>query len=496
VLQSAMPRIEPGAAGHPLLTDRSDDESRLRRTVFAGPAGSVEAGDALLGEALATVADEAVITAGLADAGHIDRRCRVLTGLVTVTAVLGLCLFRRESYDLVLARVLPATPARVLDGGPPTGQALSTARARLDPNSMRAVFEHAAAVMPAAGAGSYAFGLLLTAFDGTVIDLAATGDIAAIYATPTGGKYPQARLVTLVTCGTRWIIAAAQDSSARSEQHLVDRLTDALRPGTLNLADRNFFSMARWIRFTATGAHLAWRVKNGAKSLPARIIQLLPDGSALVRLRESDSMLSYRRTKTGDTSQARLPDTIARLVEFTLTVTDQAGKTRTTRFRILTTLLDHEQYPAEQIAQNYAQRWQVEIIYLRLKVTLRGSGTRLRGQTPRLAEQEIYGLLTVYNTLVGLAVTAAVVLDVDPDEINFAAVVALARTASRPGCTRCGHAPDNPADNLITAITAQPRNRTNRQRTSPRTTTQRRTERTRNVSYTITIVTPDLPESD
>jgi len=254
--------------------------------------------------------------------------------------------------------------------------------------------------------------------------------------------------------------------------------------------------MHRWIRFTATGAHLAWRVKNGAKSLPARIIQILPDGSALLRLHESDSMLSYRRTKAGDTSLTRLPDTIARLIQFTLTVTDQAGKTRTTRFRILTTLLDHEQYPAEQIAQTYAQRWQVEIIYLRLKVTLRGPGTRLRGQTPQLAEQEIYGLLTVYNTLVSLAVAAAVVLDVDPDEINFAAVVTLARTATQPGCTRCGHATDNPAQDLITAITAQPRNRTDRQRTSPRTTTQRHTERTRNVSYTITIVTPDLPKSD
>jgi hypothetical protein len=292
------------------------------------------------------------------------------------------------------------------------------------------------------------------------------------------------------------IIAAAQDSSARSEQHLVDRLADALQPGTLNLADRNFFSMARWIRFTATGAHLAWRVKNGAKSLPARIIRILPDGSALVRLHESDSMLSYRRTKNGDKSLTRLPDTIARLVEFTLTVTDQAAKARTTRFRILTTLLDHEQHHAAQIAQTYAQRWQVEIIYLRLKATLRETGTRLRGQTPRLAEQEIYGLLIVYNALVRLAVAAAVILDVDPDEINFAAVLALARTAASPGCTRCGHTTANPTENLITAIAAQPRNRTDRQRTSPRTTTQRRTQRTRNVSYTITILTPNLPKTD
>ena len=87
-------------------------------------------------------------------------------------------------------------------------------------------------------------------------------------------------------------------------------------------------------------------------------------------------MLTARRAKAGDKSLPRLPDTIARLVEFTLTVTDQAGKTRTTLFRILTTLLHHDQYPAEQIAQTYAQRWQVEIIYLRLKVTLREPGAQ------------------------------------------------------------------------------------------------------------------------
>lgn len=496
--QSATSRTDVGTAGAGLLAGHGDEASRLRRTVIAGPGGPVEVADTVLGGVLASVADAAVITAGLTAAGHIDRRRRVLTGLVTVAAVLGLCLFRRESYDLVLARVLPASPKQAMDGGPPSGQALSTARTRLAPQSMAKVFEQAAALMPPAGPESYAFGLLLTAFDGTVLDLPASADNAAEFATPSGGKYPQARLVTLVTCGTRWIIAAAQGCSARSEQHLVDTLAAALQPGTLNLADRNFFSMARWVRFTATGAHLAWRVKNGAKSLPARIITVLPDGSALVRLRESDSMLGYRRARTGDRGLTRLPDTIARLVEFTLTVTDTRGRARTSRFRILTTLLDHEAYPAEQIAAIYAERWQVEIIYLRLKGTLRGSGTRLRGQTPRLAVQEIWGLLIVYNALVRIAVAAAVALQVDPDEINFAAVLALTRgrATTSPGCAQCGHVPAPGVDGLITAITAQPRNRTGRQRTSPRTTTQRRTERTRNVSYSITIETPNLPRTE
>jgi hypothetical protein len=101
-----MPRVGSGTAGAGLLADRGDDESRLRRTVMAGPGGAVEIDDIVLGGVLGSLADEAVISAGLAAAGHADQRSRVLTGVVTVAVVLGLCLFRRESSDLVLARVL------------------------------------------------------------------------------------------------------------------------------------------------------------------------------------------------------------------------------------------------------------------------------------------------------------------------------------------------------------------------------------------------------
>jgi hypothetical protein len=263
----------------------------------------------------------------------------------------------------------------------------------------------------------------------------------------------------------------------------------------LNLADRNFFSMARWVDFSATGGHLAWRVKNGAKSLPAKVIGVLPDGSSRVRLRESDSMLSRRRAGAGDPGLPRLPDTIARLVEFDLLVVDERGRTRRSRFRILTTLLDHRAFPAKQIAAVYAERWQAELVYYRVKVSLRGSGVVLRGQTPDLARQEIWGFLVVYNALVDLAVQAAVALSVDPDEISFVAVLRLARAyLTATGCAHCDHcATADPTDTLIAAIAAHPRNRTGRRRTSPRTKAQRRTERTRNVSYKIKIVSSNLP---
>ena len=254
------------------------------------------------------------------------------------------------------------------------------------------------------------------------------------------------------------------------------------------------FSMHRWRTAAGTGAHLIWRVKNGAKSLPAKVITTLPDGSHLVRLRESDAMLSARRKASQDKTIPRLDDITARLIEFTVTAADQGGRSRTSQFRVLTTLLDHDSYPAAQVAACYAQRWQVELVYKTIKSTLRGSGRRLRGQVPDLAEQELWGLLAVYNALVDQAITAAVDLDVDPDEISFSVVLHAARDHLCRPCQACGH--HSNSRDLTAAIITGPRNRTDRHRTSPRTAKDRQIQHTRNVVYTIAITQTNLPKRD
>ncbi len=189
--------------------------------------------------------------------------------------------------------------------------------------------------------------------------------------------------------------------------------------------------MDRWIRFSAAGAHLAWRVKNGAKSVPSKTIRTLPDGSELVMLRESDGMRARRRRDTGDPHAERLPDTTARLVAFTVTARTRSGRTKTSLIRVLTTLLDHETYPAREIAALYAERWQV--------------------------------------------VTADTC------------------------CRHCGRRPGSPGDplaGLLAAILALPRHRDGRQRTSGRTSAERRTRHTEEVGYTIDITKSNLPEWD
>jgi hypothetical protein len=478
----------------------------LREVVLSGPGGGlVEAG---LGRSVLTaVARRETVGAVVAEVDSVGRRCRSLTQSVVAVMVLGLCLFSGEGSAGVLARLWPLlgtfNPGLLL-GGPVSAVALSQARARLPVAVMRGLFEagveRAARLSEVGGepvCGQRMFGLLVTAVDGTVFDVARTEAMQARFATPSGGRFPQVRVVTLVACGTRRVLGAVLGSCALSEQALWDRLVGQLRVGTVNLADRNFFSMNRWRTASATGAHLVWRVKNGRKSLPARVISELGDGSYLVRLRESDAMLTARRKATQDPKAARLMDITARMVEFTVTLTDQAGRCSFTRFRVLTTLLDPDAYPATQVAACYAERWQVEVAYKTIKSSLRGPGRRLRGQSPDLAEQEIWGLLSVYNAVVDHAVAAALDLGIDPDQISFTHVLRAMRDhlAPVPACGHCGQPGEREPHDLKEAIIAGPRNQTRPPRTSPRTAKDRQTDHTRTVTYSITIGKANLPRT-
>ena len=63
--------------------------------------------------------------------------------------------------------------------------------------------------------------------------------------------------------------------------------------------------MSRWIRFSRGGAHLLWRVKDSARSVPFKTIRTLAGGSELVLLRESGAMLGTRRRDAGDKTLPR-----------------------------------------------------------------------------------------------------------------------------------------------------------------------------------------------
>ena len=358
----------------------------------AGLAAQAAAGPGFWADLLGELRREALISAlpadgviaqAIAEAGHGHKLDRTLTAEVTAMCVLTGALFPDQGYDLILARVfgmpgVPVKPGTVT----PSGPALSKARERLGEQVMRRVFElDAARTDLELGIGATWHGMETTGMDGTTIELFPGGELADAFGVPEGGTKPKIRLVAHLQAGTRRWKAAAVGGYHDGENTLADELESSFTAGILNLADRGFFSMDRWIRFSARGAHLAWRVKNGAKSVPFKTIKTLSDGPELVLLRESGSMLGKRRRDAGGKTLPRLPGTVARLVSFTITART-ARRARTTTIKVLTTLLDPGEFPAREIAALYAERWQAEIAYLHLKKTVKGTGRVLRGRSP------------------------------------------------------------------------------------------------------------------
>jgi Transposase DDE domain/Insertion element 4 transposase N-terminal len=440
------------------------------------------------------------IARALAEAPHRHAYDRTLTGKMTVICVLVACLFPGGGYDTALAAAFGLPGLNLRPGtGVPSGPAFSKARALLGEHVMRRLFELDAARGDAdLGIERLWKGLEITALDGTTMELARNDVLAALFGVPADGARPLLRIAAHVRTATRRWIAAAAGGYHDGENPLADDLEWSFTPGILNLADRGFFSMDRWIRFSAAGAHLAWRVKNGAKSVPFKTIRVLPDGSELVMLRESDGMRTRRRREAGDPRALRLPDTTARLVSFTITARTRSGKAKTTLIRVLTTLLDHEAYPAREIAALYAERWQVEIAFLHLKKTVRGPRRALRGQSPELARQEAWALLLIHNMTATAAARAAALAGTDPGLIPFTGVLALirGRVPADTCCQHCGRRPADPLAGLLAAILALPRHRHGRQRTSGRTPAERRTRHTEEVDYTIKITESNLPQWD
>ena len=488
-----LPSCDPGAAGGGDVAAR----------VAAGPGFWTEwlselSRQGLLEELLAS----GTVGRALREAPTGHRYDRALNAKMTFVCVLVACLFPSEGYDKVLALAfgLPGLRFRPPWEKAPSGSAFSQARKLLGEHVMRRAFE-VDAERPDAELGIAALwkGLEVTAIDGTTMELERDPALAEEFGSSSEAGRPLLRITAHVRTASRRWIAAAVGTYRQGENELADQLEDSFKEGILNIADRGFISMDRFLRFSAHGAHLAWRVKNSASQVPFATAGILPDGSELVRMRESDGMRRKRRKETGNLEAERLPDTTARLVTFTVLAQTRSGrKKKPAQIRVLTTLLDHEAYPAKEIAGLYAERWQIEIAFLHLKKSVRGSHRPLRGKSPELVRQEAWGLLLIHNITATAAARAAAEAGISPHLIPFAPVLALIRThiAADTCCPHCGRRPVSAYDRLTAltaAILALPRHRDGRKRTSGRTAAERRKTRTEDVTYIIDVIPSNLP---
>ena len=157
-------------------------------------------------------------------------------------------------------------------------------------------------------------------------------------------------------------------------------------------------------------------------------MKVLPDGSFHSVMPTPAENVRLGQARAAGRTPARPPEGhLVRIIEYTVTVHDSGGGTRTESFRLVTTLLDHEHAPAAQVAASYQQRWEIENSYSELKTRLRGASFILRSRSPELVRQELFAFVTIYQALCALRAEAASAAGIDPDRVSFTVTIRVAR---------------------------------------------------------------------
>ena len=330
---------------------------------------------------------------------------------------IGMALHAEGSYEDVLALLTDGLSWSTGDDEPlrlPSKSAIFQARQRLGSEPVRALFERVAAPVAARDTpGAWLAGRRLVALDGTCLDVADTADNAVWFGRPGVNKgdqaaFPQARVVALAECGTHAMFDAAVGPYSTGENTLAAELVDRLEPGMVLLADRGFCGFPLWSRAAATGADLLWRAKPNMKP---RHVETLPDGSWLAELRPS-----------GHAGRHAEPLTI-RVIDYRI----DDGRDNDETYRLFTTILDHNDVAATDLAVAYTQRWEIEGAFDELKTHQRGPRTVLRSKSPDLVLQEIWGHLCCHYAIRTLMWEAAAHAHIDPDLVSFVAALRIAR---------------------------------------------------------------------
>jgi hypothetical protein len=375
---------------------------------------------------LTRLIDRDTVDEVLAKAGRRETRMRLLPARVVVYLVLALCLFTADGYDEVVRKLTNGLRGLRIwsdDWKVPTPSAISQARTRLGSGVMADLFKRVCVpVAKRATVGAFYQQWRVMAIDGTVIDVQDTDVNAAefgYYAAGTAKQsaFPQVRILTLVECGTHASVWAEFDGVKTSERVLTDRMADAFTDDMIVLADRGFYSYDLWKTAADGGAQLLWRVSN---TLELPVLEQYHDGSFRSELLPSKMKTAIKAGRApADADDHRIP---VRVIEYMV-----KGRGDNETIRLITTILDPAQAPADTLAALYQQRWEQELVFDEIKTHQMNQHRILRSRTPDLVKQEVWGLLITHYATQVFITEAADELGADPDRYSYVSTINIIR---------------------------------------------------------------------
>lgn len=267
-------------------------------------------------------------------------------------------------------------------------------------------------------------GLRPKVIDGTTVSLPDTPKNQRAYpqsrSQQPGCGFPLMKLVGVFSLASGVLLDYAKGNKHQADLRLLKTLLDQFKPDDLVVADRGFCTYVLLALFWSRGVFSLTRLHHSRAG----------DLRQGQRLGKKDRLFTWKRPsqRPGWLPQSwwrKIPAHLTvRVVRFALPNRGYRSESVT----LVSTLLDPKQYPAQDLAQLYARRWQIELWFRDIKTAM--GMERLRCQSPRMAQKELEMFFIAYNFIRSLIVQAGITHDVALDRLSFKGTVDAVRQFS------------------------------------------------------------------
>ncbi len=344
--------------------------------------------------------------------GTATLRNRRLPAEQVIWLCIAIALFRNRSIHDVVSKLdlsLPA-PGCSLTVAP---SSVVEARARLGAEPMEWVFSISAEHWAHASARNHSWrGLAVYGADGTTLRVPDSPKNAAYfgYAKSVRGEsaYPMVRGVGLMALRSHLLAAVAFGPYETSEIAYAVNLWSSVPRDSLTIVDRGFLSARILIPLARDGVNRHWLIRT-KKNQRWRVLQRLGPRDAIVEMNVS--------------SEARKKDPNLPKVWVARAITYQRKGFPTQG--LLTSLLDPQAFPADEIATLYHERWELELGFDEIKTEMLDREEAIRSKSPTAVTQELWGVFLAYNLVRLEMERVAEEAGVEPTRISFVAALRL-----------------------------------------------------------------------
>ncbi len=317
-----------------------------------------------------------------------------------------------------------------------TDSAYCQARKRLPLAVFHRLLEQTATTLRTATAGvSDWFGHRVWVLDGSGFSMPDTPELQRHFGQPGNQKpgcgFPVARWLALFDVATGMLLRATTAPLRTHDLALTGDVADDLESGAVVLGDCGLCSYAHSARLFARGLHAVFRMHQ------RQIVDFTPgrphaggksgQGGAAGRPHSrwvraqgaADQVVIWYKPKRKpkwmtQEEYAALPEEVmVRELRYRI----ETPGFRTHEITLVTTLLDAEVYPAEALADLYDRRWQVELNFRHMKITMKMDVLRCETVDGVLKELAIFSLVS--NLIRSAMVESARLQGVAPERISL-----------------------------------------------------------------------------